>query len=412
MPKVARELSALEVKRIECPGMHAVGGVAGLYLQVVPSGGRTWILRCLIGGKRREMGLGGFPSVTLALAREKARHARQTIDEGRDPIVEREAARGALAAKRDAVITFERAAFLLIASKSAEWSNPKHQSQWRNTLETYAFPVIGHLLVHDIALSHITQILEPIWTVKNETASRLRGRIEAVLDWATVRGYRNGDNPARWRGHLDMLLAKPSKVRKVKHHAAIPWEEIGPFMAELRSREGTGARALEFAILTAARSGEVRSMTWAEVDLESGVWTVPPDHMKAGKEHRIPLSADAIELLRSAAGGGTTAPSALVFPGVKSESKLSDMTFTAVLKRLGRADITAHGFRSAFRDWAGETTAYPREVIEHALAHQLRDKAEAAYARGTLFNKRRDLMDDWALQCRCENYHKQAVTLT
>ncbi|MEQ9462767.1 MAG: site-specific integrase, partial [Haliea sp.] len=288
---------------------------------------------------------------------------------------------------------------LLIASKSAEWSNPKHLAQWRNTLETYAFPVIGQLLVHDIALSHITQILEPIWTVKNETASRLRGRIEAVLDWATVRGYRNGDNPARWRGHLDMLLAKPSKVRKVKHHAAIPWEEIGPFMVELRSREGTGARALEFAILTAARSGEVRSMTWAEVDLESGVWTVPPDHMKAGKEHRVPLSPCAIKLLQSMAGGGATDPSALVFPGMKSDAKLSDMTFTALLKRLGRADITAHGFRSAFRDWAGETTVYPREVIEHALAHQLRDKAEAAYARGTLFNKRRDLMDDWTLQC-------------
>lgn len=187
----------------------------------------------------------------------------------------------------------------------------------------------------------------------------MRGRIEAVLDWAAVRGYRNGDNPARWRGHLDMLLAKPSKVRKVKHHAAIPWEEIGPLMAELRSREGTGARALEFAIFTAARSGEVRSMTWAEVDLESGVWTVPPDHMKAGKEHRVPLSADAIKLLRSAAGGGETDPSALMFPGMKSDAKLSDMTFTAVLKRLGRANITAHGFRSAFRDWAGETTAYP-----------------------------------------------------
>ena len=209
-----------------------------------------------------------------------------------------------------------------------------------------------------------------------------------------------------------MLLAKPSKVRKVKHHAAIPWEEIGPFMADLRSREGTGARALEFAILTAARSGEVRSMTWSEVDLESGVWTVPPDHMKAGNEHRAPLSADAIKLLRSAAGVGTTDANARVFPGVKSGSRLSDMTFTALLKRLGRADITAHGFRSAFRDWAGETTAYPRGVIEHALAHQLRDKAEAAYARGTLFNKRRDLMDDWARQCTNEKFHEQAVSQT
>ena len=239
------------------------------------------------------------------------------------------------------------------------------------------------------------KILEPIWTTKTETASRVRGRLEAVLDWAQARGYRQGDNPARWKGHLDKLLPKPSKVQRTEHHAALPWEDMGAFMIALREREGISARALEFLILTAARSGEVRGMMWRELDLEAGVWTIPATRMKASKEHRVPLSQPAVNLLKSIKQLGAPKEDDVVFPGPRRGNPLSDMSLTAVLRRMDRGDLTAHGFRSTFRDWAGETTAYPREVIEHALAHQLKDKAEAAYARGTLFDKRRSLMNDW-----------------
>lgn len=396
MPKKAKELSALEVNRLTAPGLYFVGGVAGLALQVTGADSRSWILRATVGSRRRDMGLGGFPDVTLAGAREAARTARAKIKDGIDPVEETKAKRSALLAAQASAITFGEAAAKFIQAHESGWKNAKHASQWTTTLETYAFPTIGKIRVSDIQTAHVITILEKIWTTKTETASRLRGRIESVLDWATVRGYRKGDNPARWKGHLDKLLPAPSKVQKVQHHTALDYREIAAFMVELAKVEGMGARALEFAILTAARSGEVRGATWAEIDDKAAVWTIPAERMKAEKEHRIPLTATALALLAKLPRiVGTD----LIFPNNKENpSVLSDMTLTAVLRRMSVA-VTAHGFRSTFRDWAGETTAYPREVIEHALAHQLKDKAEAAYARGTLFDKRRRLMADWAKHC-------------
>lgn len=394
MGRKATELNALAVSRLHEPGLHFVGGVSGLALQVTATGARTWVVRIRVAGKAREMGLGSYPTVTLAAAREKARAARDLVEAGKDPIAERRAKKTALAADLQKSVTFEWCAREFIKDKSPEWKNAKHASQWTATLEQYAFPVIGKMLVKDVELPHVMAILRPIWKDKTETATRVRGRIDNVLDWATVHEYRSGPSPARWKGHLDKLLSAPNKTAKVEHHAALPYGEMGAFMERLSEQEGMGARALQFAILTAARSGEVRGATWAEIDLNAGTWTIPEGRMKAGKEHRIPLSQSAIDLLKKLP---RIAGTDLAFPAPRGGA-LSDMTLTAVLRRMS-VNVTAHGFRSTFRDWAGETTAHPREVIEHALAHQLKDKAEAAYSRGTLFDKRRRLMDDWAKYC-------------
>lgn len=394
MPKKARELAPIEVQRLTKPGMHTVGGVAGLYLQVLPTGARSWVLRVMVAGKRRDMGLGGFPDVTLAQAREKAREARATIEQGIDPIAQRAAARSTLAASRGATVTFEEAARQFIAAKSAEWKNAKHGQQWTNTLETYAHPVIGKLACADVALPHVLKILEPIWTTKTETATRLRGRIESVLDWATVRGFRKGENPARWKGHLDKILPAPGKVAKVEHHDAVAVDSLGAFIQDLRKREGIAARALEFLILTAARSGEVRGAVWSEIDMAGRVWTIPAERMKASKEHRVPLSDEALRLLEALP---RIAGSDLVFPSPRG-FVLSDMTLTAVMRRMSREEVP-HGFRSTFRDWAAERTNYPREVAEMALAHTIGNAVEAAYRRGDLFEKRARMMAEWAKFC-------------
>lgn len=393
MPKLAKEMGALVVSRLKAEGLHAVGGVAGLYLQVRgPS--KSWILRVMVGKKRRDMGLGGYPSVTLAMAREKARQAREAIGGGVDPIMERERVKSALVAAQLSELTFDQATKKFLDARSDEWRNAKHRQQWENTLATYASPVLGNLLVADIQREQVLAVLEPIWKTKTETASRLRGRIESVLDWASARGYRQGDNPARWRGHLDQLLAKPSKIAKVEHHAALGIDQVPKFMADLCQREGTGARALELLVLTAVRSGEVRGAVWSEIDLAGAVWTIPASRMKAGREHRVPLSKPALDVLNSLP---RVEGCDLVFPGAQNKP-LSDMTLTGVIRRMD-VDAVPHGFRSTFRDWVSERTSYPSDVAEMALAHTIQNKVEAAYRRGDLFAKRAELMNEWASFC-------------
>lgn len=389
MPKAAIELSALAVKHIKTPGLHAVGGVAGLQLQVTKSGARSWVLRVRVGVKRRDIGLGGYPTVSLASAREKARRVREQIEQGIDPVLERQTARAQLVAAQTGAITFDDAVSQFMRGKSHELS-AKQVSNWQSTIDTYASPIIGGMHVADIALAHVIEVLEPIWTTKTETAKRLRGRIESVLAWAIVRGYRNGDNPARWKGNLDAVLPKPGRIAKTTHLRALPYSEMPGFMRALASVDGTGAAALQFAILTAARSGEVRGATWQEIDFDAKTWTIPADRMKAGKLHHVPLSDAALALLKSLPDGR---PDQYIFPA-KRGGMLSDMTLSAVTRRMG-VDAVPHGFRSTFRDWAAEQTDYPRDVAEMALAHVVRG-VEGAYRRGDLFDKRVALMADWA----------------
>ena len=393
MPRIAKELSALEVSRIRDQGLHFVGNVPGLILQV-KGASRSWILRIPIGGKRRDVGLGGYPAIGLAQARNGARDIRIKVVQGIDPIQERRNQQAALKVARGKLKTFSEVASGFLEDRSPGWRNPKHRQQWENTLAVYAVPKIGNLFVKDIELAHILNILRPIWTTKTETASRVRGRLENVLDWAKVHGYREGENPARWKGNLDMILPAPNKTKKVKHHKALPYSQVGSFMVDLHNRSGIAAKALEFTILTATRSGEVRGATWQEIDISKAEWTIPSERMKAGKEHRIPLSSQVIELLKGIPVGEADE---IIFKAPRG-GMLSDMSLGAVLKRM-KIQVTTHGFRSTFRDWAGETTAFTREVIEHALAHQLQDKAEAAYARGTLLVKRRKLMEAWSIYC-------------
>lgn len=389
-------LAAVALKKLP-DGWHADGG--NLYL-FVRGASRTWVFRFTApDGKRRNMGLGSIDSVSLAQARMHASALRAKAKDPLtpiDPLEERQAASTAARREKARRMTFKQCALACLEALRPGWRNPKHAGQWLSTLEAYAFPTLGALPVADVDTALVTACLQPIWTTKTETASRVRGRIEAVLSWATANNLRQGENPARWRGHLDKLLAKPSQVATVEHHPALPYKEVGAFMQALKQTGGMGARALEFAILTAARSGEVRGATWGEFDLTERLWRIPAGRMKARREHVIPLSDAALALLRALP---RVEGDAHVFPSAKPNRPLSDMTMTAVLKRMGRAGLTQHGFRSTFRDWAGETTAYPREVIEHALAHQLKDKAEAAYARGSLLEKRARLMADWAKHC-------------
>ena len=410
MPQRARGLTAAEVDKGAALGRFGDGG--GLYLLVRSREAKFWLFRYTRHGKTREMGLGpasGRAAVKLAQARVKARELHAIVREGRDPLAEREAAK----AKRDAdeaeakagAISFAQVTDMFLAAHERSWRNPKHRQQWRNTLRDYVLLAIGETPVGAVDTGAVTKIIEPLWRTKTETASRVRGRIEAVLDYAKARGWREGENPARWRGHLDQLLPARSKVQRVEHHAALDWRKIGAFMARLRRMSGMSARCLEFLILTAARSSEVRGARWSEFDLAHKLWIVPASRMKAAREHRVPLSEPAMAVLRQVAQFGSEG---FVFPGLKAASGLSDVALAKAVD----AGATVHGFRSTFRDWAAETTAYPRELAEAALAHALSDKVEAAYQRGDLLEKRRAMMKAWAAFCAREMVAGEVVRLS
>jgi integrase len=400
MPPRPEPLNALRVKTAP-PGRFADGGK--LYLLVRDQSAAYWLFRYTAAGKMREIGLGparGKQAVTLAKAREKAADLYRMVADGLDPLAEREAKAEAAKAEAQEVkrraITFREVAEDYIAAHKAGWANAKHAAQWESTLAAYAYPHLGAVPVAEVSTAHVLAVLQPIWHAKAETATRLRGRIESVLTAATVKGLRMSDNPARWRGHLAELLPARSKVAPVKHHTALPFAELPAFFLRLQAADGLGARALELAILTAGRTNEVLGATWAEIDLDAALWTIPPARMKARREHRVPLSAPAVALLRKLA---TIQTGKHVFAGQGEGRALSNMALLMTLRRMKRADLTAHGFRSTFRDWAAETTGFPSEVVEMALAHAVGDKVEAAYRRGDLFEKRRKLMDDWGQHC-------------
>ena len=396
MPRIAKELGPLEIKRKIAPGYHPVGGVSGLTLQISASGTRSWLLRVKVGTKRREIGLGAYPGVGVALAREKAQQTRDEIVAGVDPVAQR-------AQNRQDIIqqqleekaldwTFQRCAESYIKAKAPGWRNAKHAQQWENTLATYVYPSIGDMLVRHVNINHVTAIIEPHWTTKNETMNRVRNRIELVLDWASARKLRTGDNPARWKGNLDKMLAQRSKVAPVVGHRALAAGDLYGFVEILRGIVGMGARCLEFVILIACRSGEARLATWEEIDTDSQTWSIPGERMKSGRPHRVPLSDEVMTLLEALPRiEGET----LIFPSSKKGKPLSDMTMTKVMRDMG-VDAVPHGFRSTFSSWCASSTSYPTEVREMALAHAIGNGTVAAYQRSDLFDKRRNLMADWA----------------
>jgi integrase len=386
-------LTARAVATASKPGLYADGG--GLYLRVGRGGAKSWCLRYMLEGKAREMGLGGLAKIGLGDARKKAAAQRLLLVEKVDPLERREAENSAKKIEAARSMTFDQCAAAYIEAHKAGWRSAKHAQQWTNTLATYVSPTFGSVPVADVDVAMVTKVIEPLWTTKPETAGRVRGRIEAVLDWAKARGFRDGENPARWRGHLSNLLPARSKVRAVKHHAALPYTEIGAFMADLRGREGAAAAALEFLILTAARTGEVIAGGCPEIDFAARTWTVPAARMKGGREHRVPLTRAAMSALKRMEGQDRE----FLFRGIKAGRGLSNMALLKVLERMGRGDLTAHGFRATFKTWATERTNFPRELVEAALAHVLDDKTEAAYQRGDMLEKRRRLMDAWAEFC-------------
>jgi integrase len=406
-------LTVKRVERLKQKGRFADGG--GLYLQVNQSGSKSWVfkyertIRDAAGRPKRKehmIGLGGLDTFSLAEARERARALRQKLKDGIDPLATKRAEKAQRELAAAKTLTFAQATQSYFDQHEAGWRNRKHAAQFISTLSTYAYPIIGNLPIAAIDTGLVLKVLEqrvdagrgypagPLWQARPETASRLRGRIEGVLAWATVRGYRAGDNPARWRGHLSEALPARNSSKAVDHHAALPYAELPAFMAELRQREGVGAQALEFTILTAARTGEVIGARWDEID--AGVWTIPAGRMKAGKEHKTPLSPRAVELLKDLYREDGND---FVFIGSQAGSGLSNMAMTTVLRRMGRSDVTVHGFRSSFRDWAAECTGFPNHVVEMALAHVVGDKVEAAYRRGDLFTKRAQLMSAWSKYC-------------
>ena len=420
MPKKAKELSALSVAKIKGNGRHAVGGVNGLHLRIV-NDSRAWVLRVVVGqrfdenGKqqlhRRDIGLGSYPEVSLAEARAKAHEMKAQIRNGNDPIQQKQDQLQALRTQKLRNRSFRECAQIVIANKSRELKNQKHIAQWSTTLETYIYPTLGDINIGTITKVDIAEVLRPIWIEKNETAKRIRGRIETIFDYAKAMEYFEGDNPAEWKGNLEPILG--NLKQESRPHPSLPYDQVSTFIQHLRQKDGISPKALEFAILTACRSGEIFGAIWQEIDFENKVWTIPKERMKAEKEHRVPLSEPAIELLKSIQTH--TRPQSYIFPAPRTGSMLSDMSLTALIKRMheqkvkengiGYIDpkqnrvITTHGFRSTFRDWSADMTDYPREVCEHVLAHKLPDEVEAAYLRGAYLEKRKSLMADWAVFC-------------
>lgn len=405
MPKIAKVLAPVAVAHLSKPGFHPVGGVAGLGLQIVPSHAKSWVLRVMVGGKRRKMGLGGFPQISLARAREKALQARDLIESGVDPIDQRKDNRRNLKAGRAKDVTFKTCAEAYIQSHKAQWTNDKHGNQWSSTLEKYAYPVIGELWVRDVQLEHIMRILEPIWSTKTATATRLRGRIETVLDSAKTKGFRSEANPAAWKGNLATVLPSPKKITRVRHYPAVAVTELGSFIKALRQQEGVSALALYFLILTNVRSHNVRHATWGEIDLDTNTWDIPGEdsedtgqRMKMGVSHRVPLSKQALKLLNDLP---RTAESELLFPSPRKGIQLSDMAMNKVMRDM-KARGVPHGFRSTFRDWALDYTNYQSVIAEKALAHAVGDQTVRAYLRSDAYKKRRKMTQDWADFCDIE----------
>jgi len=405
MAKKTNKLTSLQAKKISAYGFYPDGN--GLYLQVSRSGAKSWVFRYESNGKGRKQGLGSATDLTLNEARVAASESRKLRLHGKDPIDEKKRIIAAAKMKEARTITFKACAALYIDSHKAGWSNSKHINQWTNTLTTYAYPVIGHLPVQDVDVLLVMKVLEPIWTTKTETATRVRQRIENILDWAKVRDYRSGENPARWRGHLNMLLPHPSKLQKVKHFNAMPFAEVPVYFTDLRKIKTVSAMALSFLILTATRSNETRSATWDEIDFDNAVWTIPESRMKAKIEHSVSLSEECLQILEEAK---TYKTNNYIFP---SENKKTGIT-SAALQRLLRKtqpEATMHGFRSSFRDWCAEMTNHENKVAEFSLAHQLKDTTEAAYLRTKMPEKRRRLMNDWSKYCVTEKQESSVIFL-
>lgn len=389
-----KKLSDRKIRSPLKPGLYADG--LGLYLQVGAGNAKSWIYRYRSNGRLRDMGLGPLHTVSLAEARRLAEDLRVKRQNKIDPLAERQLVTKLAEPAPVKVITFEQCAMEYVAAHASGWKNAKHAAQWTATLETYVYPVFKTKSVADIDVDLVMKVLQPIWNQKTETASRVRGRIERILDWARVKNLRSGDNPARWQGHLSFLLSPRNKVAKVVHHAALPIGETPAFMVRLRSEDSVTARALEFCILTATRTSETLEMKWDELDLENLLWTIPAERMKAAREHRIPLSTRALAILMDMQ---KLRFSDYVFPGLRRNRPLSNSALGMALERHGQPNVTAHGFRSTFRDWAAERTDFANEVVEMALAHTISNKVEAAYRRGDLFEKRRNLAQAWADFC-------------
>lgn len=408
MPKQSKELGALEVKRMATSGLHAVGGVSGLCMNVSVTGSRSWILRTMVGNNRREIGLGAYPEVSLADARNAAKVMKQRIKEGCDPVEEKRAARAALISDQMRGMSLADAFDVYVTTKKfPELSNGKHRKQWRSTFDTYVAPLIGDVMVHELTVMHIRQVLDPIWATKTETASRIRGRLEEVITWATVSGHRDGENPARWKGNLKEMLAAPAKIKKEESWPALSLADASAWFTKIMKMEGTGSRALEFLTLTAARSGEVRGAVWREFDFDAAIWIIPAARMKARKDHRVPLTERMLELVKQQL---KSQGSDFVFAAPRG-GELSDMTLSAAMRRMHQAQLkkdkkgfldqksgrpaVPHGLRSTFRDWAAEKTSFPRDMAEMALAHSVGSDVERAYRRGDMLDKRREMMVAW-----------------